>query len=254
MGLLDVTVSDGVCVAVINNPRQLNALNRQLMDELLQSYELVNSDPSIKVLVLTGSGRSFCAGADIGLLEGLDSLADSLAYVRQVRQVYAGLEQVIKPVIAAVNGYALGGGLELCLCCDLVIAAEGAVFGAPEVLLGAIPGFAVARLPGAVGRYKAAEMMMLGDSISASEAASAGLVNRVVEPEKFMDEAMKIAHRLALASPLAVQAIKATMRGSSTGGDMTLFLNTASSILATGDAKRGMEAFAQKRAPHFEGN
>jgi enoyl-CoA hydratase/carnithine racemase len=116
-----------------------------------------------------------------------------------------------------------------------------------------MPGFAVVRLPGIVGRFKAAEMMMLGDRISAAEAARIGLVNRIVEPDKLMDETLNIARRLAKGAPLAIQAIKATMRGSSTGADMTLFLNTASSMLVTEDAKRGMKAFVQKEEPHFEG-
>jgi enoyl-CoA hydratase/carnithine racemase len=122
------------------------------------------------------------------------------------------------------------------------------------VLLGAIPGFAVVRLPQIVGRYKAAEMMMLGTRITATEAAVLGLVNRVVDAEHVMDEAMGMARQLAHGAPLALQAIKATMRGSSSGTDMTLFLNTASALLVTNDARRGMKAFLAKETPEFEGS
>jgi enoyl-CoA hydratase/carnithine racemase len=250
---LRVSVDDGVCVAVIDNPGKLNALDDAVMAGLLATCARVDADPDIRVLVLTGEGRAFCAGADIGLLDGLESLADARDYIRRIRDVYVALDSLSKPLIAAVNGYALGGGLELCLCCDLVIASENAAFALPEVLLGAIPGFAVVRLPQIVGRLRAAELMMLGDRIPATEAHRIGLVNRVVEPERLMEVTLELAHRLARGAPLALQAIKATMRGSSTGADMTLFLNTASGVLVTEDAKGGMRAFAEKREPRFEG-
>ena len=244
---------DGVCVAVIDNPTQSNALNTAVMSRLLEVFAVVRSDAEIRVLVLTGAGRHFCAGADIGLLTGLDSLADTKAYIASIRDVYLALEGLAKPTIAAVNGYALGGGLELCLACDLIIASDQAAFGLPEVLLGVLPGFALVRLPQLVGLHKAAEMMMLGDRISARDAAQIGLVNRVVPADSLMDEAQALAVRLAAGAPLALEAIKTTMRGSSTGVDMILFLNTAASVLTTSDARRGTQAFARKQTAAFEG-
>lgn len=253
MAGLRVSVDEGVCTAVLDNPSQLNALNAEIMDGLLETYARVAADPTIRVLVLTGEGRAFCTGADIKLLDRLETLADGREYIARVRDVYVGLEQLTKPTIAAVNGYALGGGLELCLACDIVIASQQATFGVPEVLLGAMPGYAVVRLGDVVGRLRAAELMMLGDRVPAAEALRIGLVNRVVAPEQLAAEVSGIARRLARGAPIALSAIKSTLRGSATGADMTLFMNTASAVLVTEDAKNGMRAFVAKTEPHFEG-
>jgi enoyl-CoA hydratase/carnithine racemase len=250
---LRVTLAEDVCVAVLDNPSRLNALGTDVLTRLKDLCERVDGDRDVRVLVLTGEGRAFCAGADIASLAGLEALAEAQEYIGLIADVYGSLERLSKPVIAAVNGPALGGGLELCLACDIIIASTAASFACPEVLLGAMPGFAAVRLPALLGRHRAAEMMMLGEPISAEDALRIGLVNRVVPPNRVVEEALDVAHRLASGAPLALRAIRIAMRGSSTSADMTLFTTTASSILATQDAKDGMQAFLRKEKPRFEG-
>jgi enoyl-CoA hydratase/carnithine racemase len=253
MSDLTVTVDEGVCLAILDREERLNALDDGLMDGLIETCGRIAGDPSIRVLIISGRGRAFSVGADIGLLDGIATTDDSRAYIERIRDVYLAIEELPCPVIAAVNGYALGGGLELCLASDLVLASDRATFAFPEVRLGAIPGYATVRLVQVVGRLRAAELMMLGDRIDAEAAAAAGLVNRVVAADRLLEEALALARRLAAGPPLALAAIKKAMRGEPVD-DMARFADAATAVLVSGDARRGMRAFASKEEPRFDGS
>ena len=199
---LSIAIEDGVCLATIDNPSRLNALDARLMDELHDLFRRIDADREIRALVLTGTGHAFSAGADISLLAKVSDLTDAQRYIDQIADVYARLEQLGKPTVAAVNGYALGGGLELCLASDLVLAASTASFAVPEVQLGLMPGFAAIRLPAAIGVHRAAELMMLGERISADEALRLGLVNSVVPAAQLLEDALALGRRLAAGAPV----------------------------------------------------
>ncbi len=246
-----------VATVTINRPKVLNALNAQTLDDLRRAFLELRHDPSIGAIVLTGAGdRAFAAGADINeLAEQTAAGAFDLALTGQ--QVFALIEAIGKPVIAAVNGYALGGGCELAMACTLRIAADRARFGQPEIGLGLIPGYGgTQRLPRLVGKGRALELLLTGASIMAPEAERIGLVNRVVPFDDLLSTAKTLAASLAAQAPVAVRYI---IDAVNTGLDMPLAAGCAHEATlfglaaATEDMREGTRAFLDKRKPAFKG-
>ena len=242
---------DRVCLVKINHPEALNALNTVILQELDRAFDEIAADPETDVVILTGEGRSFVAGADIAEMSVMKA-EEGRRFGELGAAVFRKIELMAKPVIAAVNGFALGGGCELAMACDIRIASAKAKFGQPEVGLGITPGFSgTQRLPRLVGLGKAKELIYTAAVIHAEEACRIGLVNKVVEPEELMNECMAMAKTIAAKAPLAVRYAKeAINRGVETDMDTGMF----GLCFATTDQKEGMEAFLWKRKPEFKGN
>jgi enoyl-CoA hydratase len=235
---------------------RLNALDAQTFQELLTTLDTIEGDREIGVLILTGRGRAFVAGADInGYIDR--TVLEYVDFQRLGRLVYDRLERLRQPVIAAVNGYALGGGFELVLVADLVVAAETATFGLPEAKLGLLPGGGgTQRLPRLVGRNKAKELLMTADFITAMEARELGIVNRVVPAEKLLPAAYALADRILQRAPLAVEMAKQLVNDglqASLATAITQEMGMTATLYGTKDAREGIAAFIEKRPPRFTG-
>lgn len=244
-----------ICILTIHQPETLNALNTEVLRELGEVFDELEADKEVYVVVLTGAGRSFVAGADITEMSGLDSSAGK-AFGQLGAAVFRKIEVSSKIVIAAVNGYALGGGCELALACDIRMASVKAKFAQPEVGLGIIPGFSGTwRLPRVVGVGKAKELIYTARPIDAEEAYRIGLVNKVAEPEKLMEEAMSMAKTIASQAPVALRYAKeAVNRGAETDSDTAIGLenNLFGLCFATEDQKAAMQAFLNKEKAEFK--
>ena len=235
----------------LNRPDRLNALNRQLQDELGEAFAAAEAAPEVRVLILTGAGRAFSVGADI---EELETTAEGAA--RQLQASLACLsspERLRKPVIAAVNGYALGGGFELALACDIVVASDRAVFSVPEPTLGVVPGFAMQRLPRLVGVMRAREILLTARRLSAQEAREYGLVSRVAPHDELMEQARSVAMGMTELAPLALELLKATINRNLLASDLVFAERANAWLFATRDAQEGIRAFREKRKPKFSG-
>ena len=248
------TEAERVGVVTLNRPKQLNALNSQLMDELGAALKGFDADAGIGCMVITGNEKAFAAGADIGAMAGY-SFAD-VYKSDYITRNWEQIRQVRKPVIAAVSGFALGGGCELAMMCDFIIAADNARFGQPEIKLGVIPGAGgTQRLPRAVGKAKAMDMALTGRMMNAQEAERAGLVSRVVALDKLMDEALAAALMICDYSQIAVMAAKESINRAFEGGlnDGIMFERRLfHALFATADQKEGMDAFVNKRKAVFK--
>lgn len=254
---LSLAVDDGVATLAIDRPKSLNALNEATLEELRAVFATLKDDPRVRVVIVTGTGdKAFVAGADIKeLAQQTSSTAHATA--RRGQEVFRAIEVLGKPVIAAVNGFALGGGLELALACHLRIASENAKLGLPEVSLGVIPGFGgTQRLARLVGRGRALELILTGDPIDAAEAHRIGLVNRVVASDDLEAETTALARRILLRGPVALShALLAVDAGLESGlaqgmlTEATLF----GLLFGTEDMREGMDAFLGKRKPEFQG-
>jgi len=249
-----VSREGNIGVVQLNRPNVLNALSFGLMSELVKGLEELDRDEEVRVIVLTGSGRAFAAGADLAEM----SRATPVDLVLGRRfELWDRIRKVSKPIIAAVGGYCLGGGNELAMNCDIIIASEAATFGQPEVNVGIIPGAGgTQRLPRVVGKYKAMEMVLTGRSISAEEAYRVGLVNRVVPAESLMEEAKKLAAEIASKPLISVRSAKeAIQRAQDTTLEVGLEFERKAfyMLFATEDGKEGMKAFLEKRKPNFKG-
>lgn len=252
---LILEVNDGIGLLTINRPKSLNALNSELLTELGQVVEAIRNNDEIGVVLVTGAGeKAFVAGADIKEMADKTAL-EGQEFSKLANNVFKNLSSLDQPVIAAVNGYALGGGLELALAADIRIGAKNALVGQPEVGLGIIPGFgATQRLSRTVGLAKAKELILTGRNIDADEALRIGLFNTVVEQDELMKAATKMAGHILSNAPLAVKHAKAVI---DEGYDMplnqaiTLEENTFGLLFSTEDQKEGMSAFIEKRSPDF---
>ena len=252
-----VEKDNAVALVTINRPRVLNALNTQTLDELRRTALALQSDAEVRCLIVTGAGdKSFVAGADINEL-AVQSPTDGRQHALQGQHVLNLIQNLGKPVIAAINGYALGGGCELAMACTLRIASDTAKLGQPEINLGIIPGYAgTQRLARLVGTGRALELLLTGDQITAAEAHRIGLVNRVVAAADLMTEARKLAAALAAKAPVAVRyIIEAVNRGTQQplGEAQVLEATLFGLIASTDDMREGTSAFLAKRQPEFKG-
>ena len=236
-------------IITISREKALNALNSQVMDELSQAIDVVKADKDIRALIITGAGRAFVAGADIGVQSVFD-VREGRQWGRRGSAVFREIELLQIPTIAAVGGFALGGGCELALSCDMIVADEKAKFGQPEVSLGITPGFSgTQRLPRRIGTAKAKEMIFTGRMIDAYEADRIGLINKIAEPGKLMDEAKALAESCIKNAPAALRYAKACIdRGMQTDIDTGIAIENElfAMCFATEDQKEGMKAFFRK--------
>ena len=249
-----VKIQDNIGWIKINREKKLNALNKALIDELHHRIVYFQNNSSVKVIVLTGNGdKAFVAGADISEFSNFEShqAAASITHGNQV--LFDFIDQLEKPVIAAINGYALGGGLELAMACHLRIAAQNAKMGLPEVSLGVIPGYGgTQRLPALIGKGKAMEMVLTGDMIGAEKALEIGLVNQVVPLEELLEAAVSLAERMMKNAPNSLKnAIKAINAADGTPKGFQEEGIQFSNCFGTSDFKEGVAAFLEKREPKF---
>src|SRR6267154_4980106 len=256
MDFIKVTEQRAPFVALVelSRPKELNALNRQLMEELRESLILLDKNDQVRVIILTGNEQAFAAGADI------KQMADKSAVDMLVIDQFSAWDQMRKtkkPIIAAVSGFALGGGCELAMLCDMIVASESAKFGQPEIKLGTIPGAGgTQRLTRVVGKSKAMELILTGRFLSADEAHFYGLVSKVVPVEMYLHEALQLGKEIAQQSPVAVQLAKeAVNRSLETQLDEGLAFERKNFYLtfASADQKEGMKAFIEKRKPLYVG-
>ena len=252
---INVTTEAGkVGVITLNRPKQLNALNSQLMVELGQALKAFDADPAIGCMLITGSEKAFAAGADIGAMATY-TFAD-VYRDDYITRDWETIRSIRKPVIAAVSGFALGGGCELAMMCDFIIAADNAKFGQPEIKLGIIPGAGgTQRLPRAVGKAKAMDLALTGRMMDANEAEKAGLVSRIVPLDKLMEEALGAALMICDYSQLATMAAKESINRAFESGlaDGVMFERRLfHALFATEDQKEGMDAFVNKRKAAFK--
>jgi enoyl-CoA hydratase len=250
-------VDGNIAKITFNRPKALNALNQALLTELGQALIEVEGNEDVRVLVLTGSGdKAFVAGADITEINKLNAL-ESKFFCKQGHEVIGMLQELSIPVIAAVNGFALGGGSEMALACDFIYAADSAMFGLPEITLGIIPGFGgTQRLPRLIGKNMAKEMIFTGKMVAAEEAKALGIVNKVDPAAELMDSVMKVAGSIAKKGRVSLRAAKHAVN---TGMDVDLAtgckieIDTFALCMDSEDAKEGTSAFMEKRKPEFKG-
>lgn len=247
---------DAIAVVSLARSEARNVLSRDLVSGLLAAFTSLKDDGRVQGIVVTGEGKSFCAGADIAEMARM-SPAEASSFAELGQQLMFAIEKVGKPVVAAVNGHALGGGLELALACDFIVAAESAIFAAPEVLLGIIPGFGgTQRLPRLIGKSKAKEMIFTGERISVAQARSIGLVNRVVSDDLLLSETVALVKNICSRGLLSLRVAKEVIDAGA-GVDLAtacLMERDAFALcFSTDDQKEGMRAFMEKREPRFTG-
>jgi len=253
---IELEVDDDITIMRMKREEKLNALNSEMFNEILVILRRLNNDKGVKVVVLTGKGRAFSVGADITELYNLQSQSRVSSFLRLQREVNDFIEEMDKPVISAVNGYCLGGGLELALASDLILASRSSKFGSPEIKLGWIPGGGgTQRLTRIVGKQKAKELILTGKMIDAEEAFRIGIVNKVVDDEKLMEEAKELARAVSRAS-IAVSKAKELINLAGEG-NLKAMLSYESEVsnllLSTRDAMEGIKAFFERRKPVFRG-
>lgn len=243
-----------IALIQLNRPKELNALNLQLMLELKKALQQLDDNDDVRCLIITGNEQAFAAGADIKQMESKNAI--DLLKIDQF-ETWDQIRKTKKPIIAAVSGFALGGGCELVMTCDMVVASETAKFGQPEIKLGIMPGAGgTQRLTKAVGKALAMEMVLTGKFISAEEALSAGLINRVVPTELYLEEAVKMAKEITIQSPIAIRLAKeSVLKAFDSGLQEGLYFERKNFYMcfASEDQKEGMKAFVEKRKPIFEG-
>lgn len=253
---ITITHKGAIGIITLNRPDALNALNDQLITDLTLAIDMVRQDDKVRVIILTGGEKVFAAGGDIKAMLACGTW-EAKKYVDPIHKVFNLIADVPKPTIAAISGFALGGGVELSLTCDFRIAAQNAKFGFPEINLGIFPAAGGSqRLPRLIGMSKAKELMFIGDTIDAETALGIGLVNRVVPREDLMEASLQLAEKLAAKPPLALRNLKESLHNVF---DLDLHMGLKmeqeimGSLFATEDQKEGMRAFIEKRKPDFKG-
>ena len=250
---ITLTTEDGVAVVTLNRPEKLNALTIPMLGQLEQIVADLERDQSVRVVIVTGSGRAFCVGADIYAWSALEPLQMWRQWIRDGHRIFDRLARLPQPVIAALNGYTFGGGLELALAADLRIAAEGVQLALPEVTLGTIPGWAgTQRLPRIIGPARAKQMIFTGSRIDAVTAERWGLVNEVVAGDDLLVRAGELAQAIARNAPIAVQVSKQIVDGDLATG-VTLEALASGMTSFTDDLQEGLAAFRERRSPSFTG-
>lgn len=251
IGSVEFEKKGRIAVMTLDEPAKLNAISLGIRQGVTEALARIEADPEIRVGILTGRGdKAFCAGADIGTFPETPEQARD--FIAGVLPVLEAPERCRKPLIAAVNGIAFGGGFELAIACDFILASERARFGVPEIQLGLLPGFALLRLHQIVGRPKAKELSMLGEPIPAAEAVSLGIALRAVPHDKLMDEAMAFAEKLAGKPQMALQLAKSFFNKGLGGDDMRYAIDAFPFLFQTDDVKEGVAAFRAKRKPEFK--
>ncbi|MDY6973428.1 MAG: enoyl-CoA hydratase/isomerase family protein [Thermodesulfobacteriota bacterium] len=243
---------EGIATITFNDPKKKNAASARLVSGFVKAFEQAEDDDDVMVTILTGAGDVFMAGADLttfptNIKEGRKFTDDGS------RNIFRRLETFPKPVIAAVNGPCLGGGVEIPLFCDITVASTLATFAIPEVSLGVIPGFAVLRLHQLVGRQKAKELIMTCDAIDAVEAYRIGLVNKVVPHSHLMDACLEMAGKIKTKAPLAIRMVKSLVNRELGGPEINAMINGISLLFNSEDLSEGMRSFAERRPPVFKG-
>ncbi len=254
---IEKNVEGGIATVTINRPKALNALNYDTLKEIFDCFREIGISRDIRAVIITGSGeKAFVAGADISFMGELDAI-EAREFGKLGHEVMDVIENLPQPVIAAVNGFALGGGCELALACDIRLASENAKFGQPEVNLGVLPGFGgTQRLPRLIGKGHANELLFSGKMINAEEACRIGLINRVIPQEELLEECTSLAEMIAAKAPVAVRLCKEAVNN---GMEMDLARGCGYEAdlfglcFASRDQKEGMKAFLEKRAPQFVG-
>lgn len=254
---LELTCSEGIATLTFNRPKALNALNTALLAELAEALDEINQDPTVRVLILTGAGeKSFIAGADITEIATLTPLA-AKKFAQYGQAIIGRLQGLAIPVIAAVNGYALGGGCEMALACDFIYASEKAIFGLPEITLGVIPGFGgTQRLPRLIGASLAKEMIFTGKHLNASEAMAIGLINKIFAPAELLPAVEAVARLIATKGRASLCSAKQTVNqglNSDLVTGLAIERDAFALCLASPDAQEGTGAFLEKRKPVFAG-
>ncbi|WP_131849884.1 enoyl-CoA hydratase-related protein [Baia soyae] len=248
-------INDGVCRVQINRPEALNALNTELIRAIADTLETCDRNEETRCMILTGIDQAFAAGADINEMK---SLSPSDFLHSHFFKDWERIRRIKKPIVAQVSGFVLGGGCELAMICDCIIASETAVFGQPEIRLGVMPGAGgTQRLTRALGKSKAMEMILTGRTITAQEAASTGLISRVVLADELEGEVRSLARSIAAHAPLAVQLAKQSVLNAAEVGfaeGLLLEQNSFYLLFSTNDQDEGFEAFLEKRKPQFHGN
>ena len=250
LGSVNYDVQGKIAILTLDEPNKLNALTTGIRAGILEGLKRADSDDQVCVSIITGAGgKAFCAGADIGNFDFAPEKAR--AFFIDAMEVLTAPERALKPVIAAVNGIAYGGGFELAIASDFIFAAESARFAVPEIKLGLLPGFAIVRLNDIVGRAKAKEMSMLGDPLTAAEAGRLGIVSNVSPDDRLLDDALAFAERLASQPQLAVRMAKSFYNRGLGGDEMRHAIDGFPFLLPHADAREGIGAFREKREPQF---
>lgn len=252
---IEISMEDGVGFIRLNRPKQLNALNRKMVREIVTALEMLDQNDEVVAILLSGNGRAFSAGADI------DEMANNGSIQLELINQFADWDRIAlikKPIIGAVQGFVFGGGFELALCCDILIAANGTQFSFPEVHLGVMPGAGgTQRLTKLIGRAKALEWLWTGDRFSVEQAYDSGIVNRIVAEELLMEEALKFVKKISKQPPLSLRLIKDSVNKAvdySLYEGMQYERKNFYLLFGSQDQKEGMQAFIEKRKPNFKGN